>query len=109
MNDPRIRIERIRLITDQAEAKSLGLRVGDQVREPDPVPPFASIFPPPGESYDGQTDAVITDAMLDAATLAYVGQRYANPEEWRERFPGAWDETRIRVHAALLAADAVRP
>jgi hypothetical protein len=106
MNDPRIR-----LITDQAEAEQLGVRVGDHVRahDPEPVLTFGSIFPPAGESYDGQTDAVITDAMLDAATLAYVGQRYANPEEWRERFPGAWNETRIRVHAALLAADAVRP
>lgn len=50
----------------------------------------------------------ISDAELDAATLAYIGGRYEKPEEWRKRFPAAWLETRVRVHAALLAAAAVR-
>lgn len=64
-------------------------------------------------------DQDITDTELEAATLAYVGQRYAKaganvgshytkPEEWRERFPQAWLETRDRMRAALLAAAAVR-
>jgi hypothetical protein len=50
----------------------------------------------------------ITDAELDAATLAYVGQRYQNPEEWRERFPEAWRDTRVKMQAALIAAAMVR-
>jgi hypothetical protein len=100
--------QRIRLITDANEASRLGVRVGDHVREPDPVPSFASIFPPPGENYDGPSDTVITDRQLDAATLAYVSQRYPNVETWRTAFPEAWRETRKRIHAALIAAAAVR-
>lgn len=99
--------QRIRLITDANEASRLGVRVGDHVRMPDPVPSFASIFPPTGESYDGPSDTVISDRALDAATLAYVGGRYHNADEWRQRFPEAWRETRKRIHAALIAAAAV--
>jgi hypothetical protein len=50
----------------------------------------------------------ITDAELDAATDAYVRQRWPNVEEWRERFPEAWRDTRIKMHAALMAAAKVR-
>jgi hypothetical protein len=49
-----------------------------------------------------------TDAELDAATEAYVAARWPNVEEWRERFPEAWRETRIKMHAALMAAATVR-
>jgi hypothetical protein len=49
-----------------------------------------------------------TDAELDAATDAYVCQRWPNAEEWRERFPEAWRETRIKMRAALIAAATVR-
>jgi hypothetical protein len=50
----------------------------------------------------------ITDAELDAATDAYVRQRWPNVEEWRERFPEAWRETRDRIRLALQAAARVR-
>jgi hypothetical protein len=50
----------------------------------------------------------ITDAELDAATDAYVRQRWPNVEEWHERFPEAWRETRERIRLALVAAAKVR-
>jgi hypothetical protein len=50
----------------------------------------------------------ITDAELDVATDAYVRQRWLNVEEWRERFPEAWRETRDRIRLALVAAAMVR-
>ena len=49
-----------------------------------------------------------SDAELDAATDAYVRQRWPNVEEWRERFPEAWRDTRIKMHAALIAAAKVK-
>jgi hypothetical protein len=50
----------------------------------------------------------IPDSELDAATEAYVRQRWPNVEEWRERFPEAWRETRDRIRLALQAAAKVR-
>lgn len=102
--------QRIRLITDPDEAKALGVRVGDQVREyvwPKtalelPEPPIASdavLLQPPLE---------FSDRELDAATLAYVAVRYPGAEAWRKAFPESWLETRKRIHAALIAAAAVR-
>jgi hypothetical protein len=40
--------------------------------------------------------------------MAYVRQRYPNAEEWRERFPDAWHDTRTKMQAALIAAATVR-
>jgi hypothetical protein len=111
MND-----QRIRLVTDQAEADELGIRVGDHVRVPDPEPVFVpfgdtvnprSLGEPEPEPIKGTIE--FSDRELDAATLAYVATRYpVGAEEWRKRFPAAWLETRVRIHAALLAAAAVR-
>ena len=49
-----------------------------------------------------------TDEELDAAAEAYVRQRWPHVKVWREQFPDAWRETRIRIHAALIAAALVR-
>lgn len=103
--------QRIRLISDADEAKALGVRVGDQVREyvwPQTIAPIP-------DRYDGPSDTVLlqpplefSDRELDAATLAYVAVRYPGAEAWRKSFPEAWLETRKRIHAALIAAAAVR-
>jgi hypothetical protein len=51
----------------------------------------------------------ITDAELDAATLAYMDVRYpGGAEAWRKAWPTAWRELRDRMRFALLAAAAVR-
>jgi hypothetical protein len=50
----------------------------------------------------------ISNAELDAATDAYVRQRWPNVEEWSERFPEAWREMRDRIRLALQAAAIVR-
>jgi hypothetical protein len=53
----------------------------------------------------------ITDAELDAATLAYVGTRWPDKDgevPWRKAHPQAWLETRDRMRFALLAAAEVR-
>jgi hypothetical protein len=113
--------QRIRLISDADEAKTLGVNVGDQVREyvwpqtafeaPTELPPEvygvhdASL----GELVLLQPPLEFSDRELDAATLAYVAVRYSGAEAWRTSFPEAWRETRKRIHAALIAAAAVRP
>jgi hypothetical protein len=51
---------------------------------------------------------MVADTELDAATEAYVRQRWPNVEDWRERFPEAWRETRDRIRLALQAAAKVR-
>jgi hypothetical protein len=50
----------------------------------------------------------ITDAELDAATEAYVRERWPNVSEWRKAYPQAWNETRERIRIALEAATKVR-
>jgi len=104
------------MITDADEAKALGVRVGDQVREY--VWPETSPELPPevygvhdaslGELVLLQPPLEFSDRELDAATLAYVAIRYPGAEAWRTSFPEAWLETRKRIHAALIAAAAVR-
>jgi len=49
----------------------------------------------------------ITDAELDAATDAYVAQRWP-VKEWRDAYPQVWAETRERMRGALIAAAMVR-
>ena len=111
--------QRVRLVTDADEAKALGVKVGDQVREyvwpqvydgPRELPPEvygvhdASL----GELVVLQPPLEFSDRELDAATLAYVAVRYPGADAWRTSFPAAWLETRKRIHAALIAAAAVR-
>jgi len=50
----------------------------------------------------------IPDAELDAATEAYVRERWPYVEEWRKAFPAAFNETRERIRIALKAAATVR-
>jgi hypothetical protein len=50
----------------------------------------------------------IIDAELDAATNAYVGMRWPDVADWRERYPQAWNEIRANMNAALIAAARVR-
>jgi hypothetical protein len=50
----------------------------------------------------------ISDAELDAATDAYVRQRWPNVEEWRRAYPEQWLGTRERIRLALVAAAKVR-
>jgi hypothetical protein len=50
----------------------------------------------------------IADAAVDAATDAYVMFRWPGIKEWRERFPDAWNDTRIRIKAALVAYETVK-
>jgi hypothetical protein len=50
----------------------------------------------------------IADVALDAATEAYVRQRWLYVKEWRERFPDVWNDTRIRIKAALIAYETVK-
>ncbi len=50
----------------------------------------------------------ITDAELDAATEAYVRERWKNVGEWRTAYPAAFNETRERIKIALEAAATVR-
>jgi hypothetical protein len=112
--------QRIRLISDADEAKTLGVNVGDQVREYvwPAVPTHPAELPPEvygvhdaslGELVVLQPPLEFSDRELDAATLAYVAVRYSGAEAWRTSFPEAWRETRKRIHAALIAAAAVRP
>jgi hypothetical protein len=49
----------------------------------------------------------ITDAVLDAATEAYVKARWPDVQQWRQSFPDAWLEVRGKVQDALVAAIAV--
>jgi hypothetical protein len=49
-----------------------------------------------------------TDAELDAATDAYVRQRWPDVKEWRRTYPEQWLGTRERIKLALQAADAER-
>lgn len=53
-------------------------------------------------------EIIIPDAELDAATEAYVGERWPNIAEWREAYPAAWNETRERMRLALEAAAEIR-
>jgi hypothetical protein len=46
----------------------------------------------------------ITDAELDAATEAYVRERWPQVTEWRAAYPAAFNETRERIRIALAAA-----
>jgi hypothetical protein len=50
----------------------------------------------------------IIDAELDAATEAYVRERWPNVAEWRKAHPVVWNETRERLRFALEAAAKVR-
>jgi len=50
----------------------------------------------------------IPDAELDAATEAYVRERWKNVADWRKAYPSAWNETRERIRFALEAAARVR-
>jgi len=50
----------------------------------------------------------ITDDELDAATEAYVRERWPQIAEWRETYPSAYRETRERIKVALEAAAKVR-
>jgi len=50
----------------------------------------------------------ITDAELDAATEAYVRERWPNVAEWRKAYSDAYNETRERIRFALEAAAKVR-
>jgi hypothetical protein len=53
-------------------------------------------------------DLSISDAELDAATEAYVRERWKNVAEWRKGFPDVYSETRGRIKLALEAAAKVR-
>ena len=53
-------------------------------------------------------DLSITDAELDAATEAYVRERWPNVAEWRKAYSDAYNETRERIRFALEAAAKVR-
>lgn len=50
----------------------------------------------------------IPDAELDAATEAYVRERWPNVAEWRKAYSDAYNETRERIRFALEAAAKVR-
>ena len=50
----------------------------------------------------------ITDTELDAATEAYVRERWPNIADWRDAYPSAYRETRERIRIALAAAAKVR-
>jgi len=50
----------------------------------------------------------ITDAELDAATEAYVRERWPHVNVWRAAYPAAFNETRERIRIALKAAAKVR-
>jgi hypothetical protein len=50
----------------------------------------------------------ITDAELDAATEAYVRERWKQVADWRKAHPAAWNETRERIRFALEAAAKIR-
>ena len=50
----------------------------------------------------------IPDTELDAATEAYVRERWPQIAEWREAYPSAYRETRERIRIALAAAAKVR-
>ena len=52
--------------------------------------------------------AEVTDAELDAATEAYVRERWKDVADWRKAYPAAWNETRERIRFALDAAAKVR-
>jgi len=52
--------------------------------------------------------AEVTDAEVDAATDAYVRERWPNVKKWREAHPHVWGETRERIRIALAAAAKVR-
>lgn len=52
--------------------------------------------------------AEVTDAELDAATEAYVRERWPQIAEWRKAYPNAYSETRERIRIALEAAAKVR-
>jgi hypothetical protein len=53
-------------------------------------------------------DLSITDAEIDAATEAYVRERWKNVADWRKAYPVAWNDTRERIRFALEAAAKVR-
>jgi hypothetical protein len=50
----------------------------------------------------------IPEAEIDAATEAYVRERWKNVADWRRAYPAAWNETRERIRFALEAAAKVR-
>ncbi len=51
---------------------------------------------------------LIPNAELDAATEAYVRERWPKVKEWAEAYPAAFNETRERIRIALEAAAKVR-
>jgi hypothetical protein len=50
----------------------------------------------------------VPEAEIDAATEAYVRERWKNVADWRRAYPAAWNETRERIRFALEAAAKVR-
>lgn len=107
--------DRIRLITDEDEAKALGVRVGDHVRIRKPDAPFmlvpAAAEPDttPSTITAGDATPIVTDEELEAASLAYVQARFAGEAcQWRRSFPEAWRELTERMRVALIAAAGVR-